>query len=148
MVPASSPATGWLTCTVHGAQGLATGSRFPALAAPCPQFERFRRIFYTPYYVTLLNLSAWEVTSSLEVSERLWVARVHVQNSYRKVGWVRQAGGRGSGKASCWPRQRLPTARMWLLLLRASEQLPLPPDPGRPFFQACKQPSAHSLYTD
>lgn len=80
---------------MHGAQGLATGSRFPALAAPCPQFERFRRIFYTPYYVTLLNLSAWEVTSSLEVSERLWVARVHVQNSYRKVGWGAPGGRAG-----------------------------------------------------
>lgn len=61
-------------------------SACPHLAAPGPQFERFRRIFYTPYYVTLLNLSAWEVSSSLEVSDRLWVARVHVENSYRKVG--------------------------------------------------------------
>lgn len=71
------------------------------------QFERFRRIFYTPYYVTLLNLSAWEVTSSLEVSDRLWVARVHVDNSYRKEGrdyqfaMERRLGGRYDGVWYC-----------------------------------------------
>ncbi|EFN57552.1 hypothetical protein CHLNCDRAFT_21169, partial [Chlorella variabilis] len=48
------------------------------------QFERFRRILYTPYYTTLLNLSEWEVTSTLEVSESQWVARVHVINGYRR----------------------------------------------------------------
>lgn len=48
------------------------------------QFERFRRILYTPYYYTLLNCSSWDFTSTLEVSESVWVARVHVVNSYRK----------------------------------------------------------------
>lgn len=71
------------------------------------QFERFRRIFYTPYYVTLLNLSAWEVSSSLEVSDRLWVARVHVENSYRKeqrdyqFTMERRLGGRYDGVWYC-----------------------------------------------
>jgi hypothetical protein len=32
------------------------------------QYERFRRIMYTPYFVSLLNLSDWELISSLEVS--------------------------------------------------------------------------------
>jgi hypothetical protein len=49
-----------------------------------PQFERFRRILYTPYYTTLLSLSDWELTSALEVSESQWVARVHVVNAYRR----------------------------------------------------------------
>lgn len=48
------------------------------------QFERFRRILYTPYYTTLLSLSDWEVTSALEVSESQWVVRVHVVNAYRR----------------------------------------------------------------
>lgn len=82
----------------------------PALAAPCLQFERFRRIFYTPYYVTLLNLSAWEVTSSLEVSDRLWVARVHVDNSYRKVsgGGVGGRGGLGARRSKLPVQLRAP----------------------------------------
>jgi len=37
-----------------------------------------------PFYYTLLNCSSWEFTSTLEVSESVWVARVHVVNAYRK----------------------------------------------------------------
>lgn len=45
------------------------------LLRPCP---------VQPFYYTLLNCSSWELTSTLEVSESVWVARVHVVNSYRK----------------------------------------------------------------
>ena len=48
------------------------------------QFERFRRICYTPFYAALPGLSSWEVTSSLEVAEGVWVARVRVVNDYRR----------------------------------------------------------------
>ena len=48
------------------------------------QFERFRRILYTPYYATLLNLTDWEVTSSLEVDEGCWACRVRVRNGPRR----------------------------------------------------------------
>lgn len=37
-----------------------------------------------PFYYTLLNCSSWEFTSTLEVSDSVWVARVHVVNAYRK----------------------------------------------------------------
>ncbi|KAI3438811.1 hypothetical protein D9Q98_001228 [Chlorella vulgaris] len=62
------------------------------------QYERFRRIMYTPYFVSLLNLSDWELISSLEVSETQWVARVHVVNAYRKEArnylfWMEQRIG-------------------------------------------------------
>jgi len=39
---------------------------------------------YTPFYTPLVGLSSWEVTSTLEVSEGVWVARVHVVNAYRR----------------------------------------------------------------
>jgi hypothetical protein len=39
---------------------------------------------YTPFYTALPGLSSWEVTSSLEVAEGTWVARVRVVNDYRR----------------------------------------------------------------
>lgn len=71
------------------------------------EFERFKRIFYTPCYITLLNLTSWEVTSTLEVSERVWVARVHVVNAWRKeerdyaLTMERRLGGHYDGVWHC-----------------------------------------------
>jgi hypothetical protein len=48
------------------------------------QFERFRRIFYTKCYKTLLNHTESTVISSLEVAEDVWVVRVVVRNDWRK----------------------------------------------------------------
>lgn len=36
------------------------------------QFERFRRIFHTPYYVVLLNHTERRILSSLQVSKSLY----------------------------------------------------------------------------
>lgn len=48
------------------------------------QFERFRRLFYTSCYTTLLNHTEHEFLSSLEVDEGVWKSRVLVKNGYRK----------------------------------------------------------------
>ena len=48
------------------------------------QFERFRRIFYTKCFTTLLNHSEHRFLSSLEVAEDVWKVRVLVINELRK----------------------------------------------------------------
>jgi hypothetical protein len=48
------------------------------------QFERFRRIFYTKCYTTLLNHTHHTMISSLEVAEDVWKVRVLVRNEWRK----------------------------------------------------------------
>lgn len=95
-----------------------TAPPLPLLRPPppaAPQFERFRRILYTPYYMTLLGCSSWEFTSSLEVSESVWVARVHVVNEYRRE--VRRC-------THCLRLRRRARVGLPLLLLPL---LPLPP---------------------
>jgi len=42
------------------------------------QFERFRRIMHIPAYTTLLNHDSHTVLSTLQMSERIWKARVLV----------------------------------------------------------------------
>ena len=59
-------------------------SRYFGVSLDLGQFERFRRIFYTDCFVTLLNHSEHELLSGLEVSEAEWVARVRVANGYRR----------------------------------------------------------------
>lgn len=71
------------------------------------QFERFRRIFYTKCFSTLLNHTDHRLISSLEVSEDVWKARVFVENGYRKeeavyeFTMVRRFGGRYDGVWFC-----------------------------------------------
>lgn len=59
-------------------------SRFFGVSLDLGQFERFRRIFYTPCYAPLLTHSSHLLLSSLEVSEGVWKARVLVQKQYYK----------------------------------------------------------------
>ena len=48
------------------------------------QFERFRRIFYTKCYLTLLSHTEHKMVSSLEIEEDQWIVRVLVRNDWRK----------------------------------------------------------------
>lgn len=48
------------------------------------QFERFRRIFYTKCFTTLLSHTEHTMLSSLEVAEDVWKVRVLVKNDLRK----------------------------------------------------------------
>jgi hypothetical protein len=68
------------------------------------QYERFRRIFYTKCYSTLLNHTEHTVISSLEVAEDVWKVRVLVRNDWRKgeenvyeFTMVRRFGGKKDG---------------------------------------------------
>ena len=65
------------------------------------QFERYRRVMYSPFFKTLVGLSFWNILSNLEVAEGVWVARVLVSNEYRRE--VRGVRGccRGDGAACC-----------------------------------------------
>ena len=71
------------------------------------QFERFRRIFYTKCFCTLLNHTEHTMMSSLEVSEDVWKARVLVLNGYRKEEAIyeftmqRRFGGKYDGVWFC-----------------------------------------------
>lgn len=86
----------WSRSTYFGGRSLDLG-----------QFERFRRIWYTKCYITLVNHSEHDLISSLEVSEDLWKARVHVENEYRKeeatyeFTFQRQLGGLKDGAWYC-----------------------------------------------
>eukprot|EP00887_Chlorella_sp_A99_P000876 scaffold5.g876.t1 len=61
----------------------------------------------SPYYVTLVNHTSYEVLSKLEIDEGLWKARVEVENSYRRERRVyeftmeRRFGGRFDGFWYC-----------------------------------------------
>lgn len=45
------------------------------------QFERFRRIFHTPYYRVILSHSEAQVLSTLEVNEFTWKQRLLVRGT-------------------------------------------------------------------
>lgn len=67
------------------------------------QFERFRRIFHTPFYAVLLNHTQREVLSSLQIGEHNWRCRVLVKG-YRgkeegtfQFDMVQRLGGRWDG---------------------------------------------------
>ena len=74
------------------------------------QWERFRRIFYTPRFVTLVNHTRHSVLSTLEVSERVWKARVLVVNERgdKKEEQVYEVGAQGN--TTCSGGQLCPAA--------------------------------------
>lgn len=48
------------------------------------QFERFRRIMHTPYFITLLEHERVEFLSSLQINERVWKQRIMVTGNTAK----------------------------------------------------------------
>jgi hypothetical protein len=79
------------------------------------QFERFRRIVYTPSFVTLVNHTHHRVCSTLEVSDDVWVARVLVGNEYRKEEHVYEVKAYGGGMLMpCEMKGRAQPLKVWL----------------------------------
>ncbi|DBB17849.1 TPA: hypothetical protein ACH3X3_002867 [Trebouxia sp. C0006] len=95
----------------HGVEVLYRFADFDPFARSCyfgvnkdlGQFERFRRIFHTPYYSVLLSHLHYTPLSSLQVSELQWKQRVWVkgykgsEEGVFEFFMVKRLGGRYDG---------------------------------------------------